>query len=66
MRRLDDPYACLPVPQQHAAVSAFGLAWHRKTFGGIFALERDGFSYPLYVAVERRGTDGAIRAQDGS
>jgi phenylacetate-CoA ligase len=43
MGRLDDVYARLPVFLQHVAVSAFGLAWHRKRFGGIFGRERDGF-----------------------
>lgn len=36
-------YRRLPVPLQHAAVTAFGLAWHRKRFGGYFRRELAGF-----------------------
>jgi phenylacetate-CoA ligase len=39
----DALYARLPVPLQHAAVTAFGIAWHRKRFGGGFRRELAGF-----------------------
>lgn len=39
----DALYARLPVPLQHAAVTAFGLAWHRKRFGGGYRKELAGF-----------------------
>ena len=39
----DAVYAKLPTPLQHVAVSAFGLSWNRKRFGGIFRREVAGF-----------------------
>jgi phenylacetate-CoA ligase len=40
---LDRIYARLPVPLQHAAVTAFGVRWRWKRFGGAFAREVEGF-----------------------
>jgi hypothetical protein len=34
-RALDRVYRRLPVPLQHAAVTAFGWRWKRLRFGGI-------------------------------
>jgi len=39
----DRLYSKLPIMAQHAAVSAFGLRWRWRRFGGNFAAERDGF-----------------------
>ncbi len=39
----DTLYARLPVPLQHAAVTAFGAVWHRKRFGGSYGRELAGF-----------------------
>lgn len=39
----DTLYARLPVPLQHAAVTAFGVVWHRKRFGGGYGRELAGF-----------------------
>jgi phenylacetate-CoA ligase len=46
----DKLYPLLPIPLQNVAISAFGLGWHRRRFGGVFAAhlrafrEREGFS----------------------
>src|SRR5688500_17311819 len=37
MGKLDQIYARLPVWGQHAAVTAFGVYWHRLRFGGNYA-----------------------------
>jgi hypothetical protein len=48
----DKVYTHLPTPLQHAAVSAFGLRWKRKRFGGVFERELTGF-------IERERFDAA-------
>jgi phenylacetate-CoA ligase len=41
--RLDQVYRHLPVPLQHAAVTAFGLKWRWQRLGGSFERERLGY-----------------------
>lgn len=36
-------YPKLPVPLQNVAISAFGLSWHNRRFGGIFKQAYKGF-----------------------
>src|SRR6185503_20145344 len=43
MALADRIYPRLPVLAQHAAVSAFGLRWKWRRFGGCYPAERDGF-----------------------
>ena len=43
MALADRIYPRLPVLAQHAAVSAFGLHWKWRRFGGSYPAERDGF-----------------------
>lgn len=43
MTRVDRLYARLPVPLQHAAVSAFGYQWRWRRHGGRFGEYRAGF-----------------------
>src|SRR5438093_1591230 len=39
----DHIYPKLPVPFQNAAISAFGLQWYYRRFGGIFKESYKGF-----------------------
>jgi len=48
----DQIYRRLPTIGQHAAVTAFGLRWKWRRFGGSYAQERDGF-----IARERYDLD---------
>ncbi|MDQ6914506.1 MAG: hypothetical protein M3155_01685, partial [Actinomycetota bacterium] len=43
MSRLDALYARLPTPLQHAAITAYGYAWHHRRQGGRFGEYRRGY-----------------------
>lgn len=53
MGRADQIYARLPVWAQHAAVSAFGLYWHRLRFGGAYPQLVEGYRERDRWSVER-------------
>lgn len=41
----DTIYPKLPLPLQNLAISAYGVAWQRRRFGGVFEQELAGFKY---------------------
>lgn len=46
-------YPSLPVFAQNWAISAYGLYWHRRRFGGIFAQELKGFKDREQLAAQQ-------------